>query len=309
MKVKKEIKISVVIPVYNAEKYLENAVESAIDLPQISEIILVEDGSPDNALEVCLELERKYPNVILVRHPGGENRGAAASRNLGIQIASCPYVAFLDADDWYLPSRFEKEQIIFSENPDADVVYSYPVLEKNFEDEMEEFPKKDPRDIFGLHRNPEGFYRLFIERAFPFFHTNTVTIKKTFFTEQKAFDERLRLHQDSELWLRLLRTGNVFAGELAEPVAIIRRHDKNRITSRTQDSRLEMLTAFVENVGVPNLFDFEKSNIVKDILRTQSKMISNNWKRRFFYFSKVVPAMLFKNRFLRSVTEEVWKKE
>ena len=308
MEVKKEISISVIIPVYNAEKFLENAVESAIHLEHVGEIVLVEDGSPDKALEVCLELEKRYMNVTLYRHPGGENRGAAASRNLGIQNSQCQYVAFLDADDWYLPHRFQKEQDIFSANPDADIVFSYPVLEKDYKDEMEKFPKEDPREGFGQHRDPEKFYKNFIDKAFPFFHTNTVTIKKSFLLKQKAFDERLRLHQDSELWLRLLRTGNTFAGELTEPVAVIRRHDKNRITSRDLNSRLEMLAVFVENVGVQNLFEFEKKNLVKNILRTQSKMTSSNWERRAFYFSKIVPAMLFKDRFLGKLTETFWPK-
>ena len=307
MKPIKDIDISVIIPVYNAEKFLENAVESAIHLPQVGEILLVEDGSPDNALEKCLELKNKYSKIHLYRHQGGENRGAAASRNLGIQKSRCRYVAFLDADDWYLPSRFKKEQEIFSANSDADVVFSYPVLEKDLSNRIMGFPKKDPREIFGQQRDPGGFYRFFLEKAYPFFHTNTVTIKKSFLLEQKAFDERLKLHQDSELWLRLLRTGNIFAGELFEPVAVIRRHDKNRITSRNEISRLQMLAAFIENVGVPNLFEFEKKNLVKNFLRTKSKMFENNRKRRFFYYSRIVPAMLSKERFLNKMAIEVWK--
>lgn len=302
----KSIEISVIVPVYNAEKFLENAVESAIHQPQVGEIVLVEDGSPDNALEVCRELEQKYPKVTLLRHPDGQNRGAAASRNLGIRKSRCSYIAFLDADDWYLPWRFEKEQMIFRSGLDADVVFSYPVLEKDFKDQPEGFPKKDPRESFGQHRDPESFYRFFLNRGYPFFHTNTVTIKKEVLEDQKAFDERLRLHQDSELWLRLLRKANVFAGELEKPVAVIRRHDKNRITSRTLSSRLQMLAAFTENVGVPNLLDFEKKNMVKNILRTQSKMIGNHWKRRFFFYSRIIPATLFKNQFLKR-TAEIWR--
>ena len=305
---RKDIDISVIIPVYNAENFLENAVESAIHLPQVKEIVLVEDGSPDKALEVCLKLEKKYPAVTLLRHPRGENRGAAASRNLGIRTSRCRYVAFLDADDWYLPFRFEKEQTVFSANPDADVVFSYPVLEKDYSSKPPGFPKKDPREIFGQDRNPEGFYRFFMNNAYPFFHTNSVTIKKDFLSRQKTFDERLRLHQDSELWLRLLRKGNVFAGELEKPVAVIRRHNKNRITSRTKNSRLEMLAAFTENIGVQNLFKFEKKNIIKNVLRTQSEMTDNSWERRFFFYSRIIPSMLLKDRFLKSMITKVLKK-
>lgn len=309
MNFKKEIGVSVIVPVYNARKFLEEAVESAIHLPQVKEVVLVEDGSRDQSLEVCLELEKKYAKIYLYRHPGGENHGAAASRNLGIRKSLCPYVAFLDADDWYLPSRFEKEQAIFSSDANVDAVYSYPILEKDLKDHSKEFPKEDLRENFGQHLDQKDFYRFFIEKSYPFFHTNTVTIKKEFLSREKAFDERLRLHQDSELWLRLLRRGNVFAGELAGPVAVIRRHNKNRITSRSVQSRLQMLAAFIENVGgVRNLLVFEKKNLVRNALRLQSQVINNNWKRRFYFYSRLVPATFFKDNFLQRMAKNAWEK-
>ena len=63
--------ISVIIPVYNAAKFVEEAVESALAQPETSEVILVEDGSPDNSFEVCRALTEKYPKVTLMQHPGG----------------------------------------------------------------------------------------------------------------------------------------------------------------------------------------------------------------------------------------------
>ncbi|MBH2023635.1 MAG: glycosyltransferase, partial [Flavobacteriales bacterium] len=78
------MKISVIIPVYNAEKYVSQAVESALQLDEVFEIILVEDKSPDNALEVCKELAEKHERVKLFQHPDQGNHGAGASRNLGL---------------------------------------------------------------------------------------------------------------------------------------------------------------------------------------------------------------------------------
>src|SRR5688572_18232560 len=108
-----EFKVSVIIPVYNAEKYLRNAVESAVNLEEVGEILLIEDNSPDNALQVCLQLEKEYDKVKVHRHPNGENRGAGESRNLGIKKSSFDYIAFLDADDWYLSNRFKRCKEIF----------------------------------------------------------------------------------------------------------------------------------------------------------------------------------------------------
>lgn len=118
-----EFKVSVVMPVYNAVKYLTVAVESAVHLPEVHEVILIEDCSPDGALAKCRELASTYSKVKLAQHPNGENRGAGASRNLGIQLAQSKYIAFLDADDYYLPNRFHECKRIFLSDDTVDGVY------------------------------------------------------------------------------------------------------------------------------------------------------------------------------------------
>ena len=116
--------VSIVIPVYNAESYLRKAVESAVNLVEVGEIILIEDQSPDNALALAVSLEQEFDKVKLFQHPDKKNHGAGASRNLGIQKASCEYIAFLDADDYYLPNRFVKDKLVFKTNYNCDGVYS-----------------------------------------------------------------------------------------------------------------------------------------------------------------------------------------
>ncbi|MFV9691842.1 MAG: glycosyltransferase family 2 protein, partial [Desulfobacteria bacterium] len=117
------MKISVIIPVYNAEKYVRNAIESALQQPETGEILLVEDNSPDNCLQICRDLEKKHEIVELLRHPDGRNHGAGASRNLGIKNAKFDYISFLDADDYYLPGRFEAARRLFEKYHDIDGVY------------------------------------------------------------------------------------------------------------------------------------------------------------------------------------------
>ncbi len=74
--------VSVITPAYNAGRYVARAVESALGQPQVSEVILVEDGSTDDTLEQCRWLVTTDTRVKLFRHPGGENRGAGASRTV-----------------------------------------------------------------------------------------------------------------------------------------------------------------------------------------------------------------------------------
>ena len=110
------MRISVIIPVYNAEKFVSQAVESALQFDEVFEILLIEDKSPDNALQVCQQLAEKYERVKLYQHPDKENHGAGPSRNLGMEKASGDFIAFLDADDYFLPNRFDSERELFKDS-------------------------------------------------------------------------------------------------------------------------------------------------------------------------------------------------
>ncbi len=199
-----------IIPVYKAAAFVSKAVESAVSISEVGEVILVEDGSPDNSFEVCSLLVSRYDNVKLFRHPSGENRGAAESRNLGIRKASFDYVAFLDADDWYLPHRFSKDRSNFEKFPNADACYSCTILEENQHDpeSLRYGVKSDLRLLYGLDITPLRFYRLYTENSLVLFDTNSITVRKSFLISDKCFDGRLQLHQDTELWNRLLRRGD-----------------------------------------------------------------------------------------------------
>ena len=117
------MEISVVIPVYNAERYVVSAVDSALRQKETAEVILVEDNSPDNALEICKMLEKTHQRVRLLQHSDGKNHGAGESRNLGIRNARCEYVAFLDADDYYLEKCFSKATEVLESDAAIDGVY------------------------------------------------------------------------------------------------------------------------------------------------------------------------------------------
>ncbi|HHQ41904.1 MAG TPA: glycosyltransferase family 2 protein, partial [Chromatiales bacterium] len=94
--------ISVVIPCYNAERFVGEAVESALGQRGVRhEVIVVDDGSTDGSSAV---LERFRRHIVLIRQ---ENRGEGGARNRGIAAARGRYLAFLDADDWWDPSFLE----------------------------------------------------------------------------------------------------------------------------------------------------------------------------------------------------------
>ena len=226
-------KVSVIIPVYNAEKYLRNAVESAVFLKEVGEILLIEDKSPDNALQLCHELARAFDKVSVYTHPNGENQGAGASRNLGIEKSTLEYIAFLDADDWYLPNRFIRSKQIFATEETVDGVYEatgfYDDATKTLDAEKLTTVKCkiEPKDLLlNLLQSDKGR-----------FHTAAITLKKSILKKSGLFDTSLRLHQDTHLWLKLAFVGRLVPGELEKPVAIRRQHDQNRIQHVNKASR------------------------------------------------------------------------
>lgn len=114
------VAISVIIPVYNVEEYLEECIESVLKQTYTNyEIILVDDGSTDNSGSICDCYERKYTNIKVIHQKNG---GLSAARNLGLKAAEGVYVYFLDSDD-YIQDITLKHLIDIIEKERADVVF------------------------------------------------------------------------------------------------------------------------------------------------------------------------------------------
>lgn len=102
-------KVSAVMPIFNSQKTLKRAVDSLIIQPEIDQIILVDDGSTDGSWEIAQEYAEKNPSIIALCHPNHENRGAPASRNLGLAQVRNPWIQFMDADDQLLPGKIAEQ--------------------------------------------------------------------------------------------------------------------------------------------------------------------------------------------------------
>ena len=139
--------ISIIVPVYNTENYLNRCVESILNQTyEQFELILVDDGSTDNSFEVC-EKYAKADNRVVVIHK--DNGGQSSARNLGIKSAHGNYYAFVDSDDWVAEDFIEKlYSLIKKYDADISVVnyrisYSFPQNILNDEPEKEFVWKKD----------------------------------------------------------------------------------------------------------------------------------------------------------------------
>lgn len=119
---RKNIKISVIIPVYNVEKYLQNCIDSLINQSfEDIEFIFVNDASPDNSLSILYENQKKYPDKIVVID-SKKNLRQGGARNLGIKAARGEYIGFVDSDDLVLKDMYRRMYDVIK-NAELDVVF------------------------------------------------------------------------------------------------------------------------------------------------------------------------------------------
>lgn len=234
-----DFRVSVIIPVYRAEKYVTQAVESALQQSETGEVILIEDGSPDKSIAVCRKLEEQYKEVRLLRHTDGGNHGAAASRNLGIRSAVFPYIAFLDADDFYLPKRFSRTIEVFEANEQVDGVYE--AIGTTFEDDASKalWSQLPFREITTVRKviAPESLFVELMRGENGYFSFDGFTGRRHLFPEISYFNEQLPIDEDTDLMFKLSAKARLFPGSLDTPVAMRRIHGDNRITHHLADKR------------------------------------------------------------------------
>ena len=114
---------SIIVPIYNVERYLEQCIESVLAQDyQNYELILVDDGSPDNSIDICAKYAKQYSNIVFIHKING---GVSDARNAGIQIARGEYLMFLDSDDYWEGTTIlsDLQNIITENNPD--VIFNY----------------------------------------------------------------------------------------------------------------------------------------------------------------------------------------
>ncbi len=259
------MKISVIIPVYNAEKFVKRAVESALRQKECGEVILVEDRSPDNALEVCRKLCEVSEKVFLYQHENNQNKGPGPSRNLGALKAKYDHIAFLDADDIYLLGRFQKSAELLSNNANLDGIYE-PVG-SSFENE------EAKRRFFVAHSDevamvkkevePENLFECLISGRCGYIHPNGLLLRKKAFIDVGMFPE-LKLHEDTILNLKLALLCRLSPGETKKPVSIRLLHMNNTITKPGIDFLPSQYLAF------EHLIVWMKEN---NIVKRREKMI------------------------------------
>jgi glycosyltransferase involved in cell wall biosynthesis len=204
-------KISIIIPAYNAEKYIRETIEEFLKNSfKDFEIIVVNDASTDNTEKITKKYCEKDLRIKI--YLNNTNKGAAASRNVGIEKSSGKYLCFFDADDIPLSKRFEKQVDYLEKNEKIDFVYSDMIV--FYPDGKEKYVKsgdfkKDPKILLmesfkkDISRIKEPAKLLDEEKFIP---VGSVLVKKESIGDLR-FDEDLRGAEDYDFWFNLILNG------------------------------------------------------------------------------------------------------
>ncbi|WP_313449029.1 glycosyltransferase [Streptococcus parasuis] len=197
--------VSIVMPAYNCEKYVVEAINSILAQTYRNwELLVLDDGSKDNTLRIIEEFSQKDSRIKAL--PNGKNIGVSATRNRGIELASGEWIAFLDSDDMWKPEKLEK-QFEIVEKEAAEFLFtgsSYINEEGEAYKEIFEVPEKI---TYKKLRNQNVI------------SCSSVLVKKKYFEHIKM--EKDEMHEDYAVWLRILKTG-VTAFGVNEPLLIYR---------------------------------------------------------------------------------------
>ena len=186
--------VSIITPVYNGEKYLEETLLSVFSQTYKHwELIVVDDGSTTDA---CAKICQKYPDKL--NYIRQENRGPNAARNEGIHRAKGEFVAFMDADDLWLTDKLEKQvsfyQLLMSRGIQAGLVYTKSL---NIDDTGKVVGRSSLNQSGNIYN--DLIYANIVGTP------SSVMVHKNVFNQAGYFDESLRSWEDWELWIRISR--------------------------------------------------------------------------------------------------------
>ncbi len=198
-------KISVIMPVYNVEKFVSDAVRSVLDQSfEDFELLIIDDQSPDNSIRICEKFRDQ--RIHIIRH--AENRGLAGARNTGIREARGKLLAFIDSDDCWHPDKLKLHVRHLEADPELGVSFSRSAFINadgtlNACFQMPRLSGLTPE--YYLCRNPIGNGSApVIRRAV--FEAIRFTGNLRGVPEDCYFDEHLRQSEDIECWIRIALT-------------------------------------------------------------------------------------------------------
>jgi len=198
--------ISVITIFLNGETYLEEAIESILSQTYTNwELMLVDDGSTDASTSIAQNYAERYPHKIrYLEHANHQNLGMSASRNLGIRESKGQYVAFLDADDIYLPHKLDWQVRLLEAQPTTAMVYGPTESWYSWTGQANDLARDQPRPLRvqadRLYQPPELFVR-FLESTARTPIPTSLLVRRKAIEKIGGFEERFKTMFEDQVFL------------------------------------------------------------------------------------------------------------
>ena len=239
--------ISVVIPSYNHEKYISEAIKSVLGQDYSNfELIIIDDGSQDNSDKIITSFKDSR-----IKYIKQENSGAHASINRGLEISSGDYLSILNSDDVYTRNRFKEMSKILDTNKSIDFICSYiEIINQNGKKLgiKEGFKNLDPWPM----QNPEKTFKKTNDFKKNLLMSNFIATTSNMFFRRNVYDtiggmRNLRFAHDWDFALRVAEKFECYL--LEKPVLKYRIHNNNTISSNKKWMLFEIVWVFVANIN------------------------------------------------------------
>ncbi len=195
--------ISIVVPVYNAERYLEALIRSVLGQTNPDwELLLVDDGSTDDSAKICADFARLDSRIHALRRPANRRKGADACRNTGHEQARGEFMMYIDADDILAPYALEQRLQATRDCPEHDF-WVFPAV--TFRDRPMDWVVR----VYGFRTGKNALGRL-VSKCLPFVVWNNLYRKETLDRKGISWDEDLRSSQDADFNISCLLAGLKF---------------------------------------------------------------------------------------------------
>lgn len=265
--------ISVVIPLYNHEQYIEQTIDSVLaQTVRPQEIIIIDDGSQDSSLEKAQAYAKKYPDLFTVI--GQKNRGAHATINRGILMAKSELIAILNSDDNYLEERFAECIRLFEKDPDLSAMATgIEFIDKDGKI-IESVPWYEDAVKFHYDNN-EDFFLSLVNANF-FMTTSNFIFKKEIIADVGLFAD-LRYAHDYDFFLKCIATGHKMLFH-DKPLVQYRMHESNTIRedlTKVMQETERVLTDFMKYLSITNNIQKNKFDSIITIYKSQIANIKN----------------------------------
>lgn len=258
---KKNISVSVIIPTFNSEQFILNALECVNNQTvKPDEIIIVDDGSNDGTVKIVEDYMVRNGDKVKIILEKQENAGAGAARNRALALANGDWISFLDSDDTWHEDKISKVLAVIRNKPDVDIIAHEGIIT-----DIESGKRRVTRYFNVFDPNKALFPQLYWSN---FLVTSSLTIKKELLDSSGNFDTSLKNGQDYDLWLRLAKKGHLVY--LDEPLTFYTDNRAGSVTNNVKRRyKCEMIICkryigeLFKYVGVAEV----KKRVIKRIFR------------------------------------------